>query len=67
MPRQRLGHEGGVHTLLDCNLFDDCSEGHDVVRSGQRVGVTKVDLVLARVSLMVAELHRDAEVFEHPH
>ena len=33
----------------------------------RRVGVAQVDLVLAGARLVVAELHRDAEVLEHPH
>ena len=33
----------------------------------ERVGVAQVDLVLTGSALVVAELDRDAEVFEHPH
>ena len=64
---QRLRHERRVDALLDRHLLDDGAEGHDVVGRGERIGVAQVDLVLARAALVVAELHRDAEVFEHPH
>ena len=64
---ERLRHERRVDALLDRDLLDDGAEGHDVVGRRQRVGVAQVDLVLAGAALVVAELHRDAEVLEHPH
>ena len=63
----RLGHERGVDALLDRDLFDHGAERHDVVRRGEGVRVAQVDLVLARAALVVAELDRDAEVFQHAH
>ena len=65
--RERLGHERGVDALLDRDLLHDGAEGHDVVGGGEGVGVPQVDLVLAGAGLVVAELHRDAQVFEHAH
>ena len=60
-----LGHEGGQAALLQGDLLDDGAEGHDVVRHGQGVGEAQVDLVLARATLMVGELHRDPHLFKH--
>ena len=64
---ERLRHERRVDALLDRHLLDHGAEGHDVVGRGERVGVAQVDLVLAGAALVVAELDRDAEVFEHAH
>ena len=64
---ERLRHERRVDALLDRDLFDHGAERHDVVGRRERVGVAQVDLVLAGAALVVAELHRDAEVLEHPH
>ena len=60
-----LGHEGGQAALLQGDLLDDGAEGHDVVRHGQGVGEAQVDLVLARATLMVGELHRDPHLLKH--
>ena len=65
--RERLRHERRVDALLDRDLLDHGAEGHDVVGGRERVGVAQVDLVLAGTGLVVAELDRDAEVFEHAH
>jgi hypothetical protein len=65
--RTGLRHERRVHALLDRDLLDDRAEGHDVVGGREGVRVAQVDLVLARAALVVAVLHRDAEVLEHPH
>jgi len=57
MRSQGLGHERGVHALLDGDLLHDGAEGHDVVGRRQGVGVAQVDLVLTGPGLVVAELH----------
>ena len=49
---------------LERDLLDDVAERHHVVGHRQRVGVAQVDLLLARRALVVAELHRDAHLFE---
>ncbi len=63
--RERLRHEGGVGALLQRDLFDHGAERHDVVGGLQRVRVAQVDFVLAGARLVVAELHGDADRFEH--
>ena len=50
-------HESGVNALLDGNLFDNGSEGHDVIGHGQSVGIAKIDLVLTRTTLVVTEFN----------
>ncbi|MBG9885197.1 hypothetical protein ABE10_01060, partial [Bacillus toyonensis] len=67
MTAERFRHEGRVDPLLDRDLLDHRAEGHHVVGGRERVRVAQVDLVLARAALVVAELHRDAEVLEHAH
>jgi hypothetical protein len=62
---ERLGHERGVHALLDRHFLDHQAERHDVVRRGQRVGVAQVDLLLPGRALVVAVLHRDAHRLQH--
>ena len=65
--RERLRHEGGVNALLHRYFLDHRAEGHDVVRSGQRICIAQVNLVLTRASFVVAEFDRDSDVFEHAH
>ena len=60
-------HECRVDTLLDSNLFDNRSKGHDVVRHRKRIGVSKINFVLSRTTLVVAELDRDSKLLEHRH
>ena len=60
-----LGHEGSQAAFLEGHLLHDGAEGHDVVRHGQGVGEAQVDLVLARATLVVGELHRDPHLLEH--
>ncbi len=55
-----LGHERGPDALVDRHLLDEVAEGHHVVGHRQGVGVAQVDLLLARRTLVVGELHRDA-------
>ena len=62
---ERLGHERGVHVLLDRHLLHHQPERHNVVGGGQRVGVAQVDLLLPGRALVVAVLHRDAHRLEH--
>src|SRR6478735_2985414 len=62
---ERLGHEGRVDPLRQGDLLDDRPEGLDVVGRAQRVGIAKIDLVLAGRPLVVAELDRDTHVLEH--
>ena len=61
---ERLGHERGPHAFSECDLFHQVAERHHVIGHRQRVGVAQVDLLLARSSLMVAELHRDAHLLK---
>ncbi len=61
---ERLGHERRPHSVAQRDLFDDVAEGHHVVGHRQRIGVAQVDLLLARRTLVVAELHRDAHLLE---
>ncbi len=65
--RERLGHERGVGALLEGDFLDDRAERHDVIRGLEGIGVTEVNLVLARTALVMAELHRDTDRFEHGH
>ena len=60
-----LGHKRGIHALLDGHLLDDGAERHDVVRCSESIGVAQIDLILPGSSLVVAELDRNSEVFEH--
>ena len=62
---KRLRHEAGVNAALQRNLFDDGTEGHDVVGRGERVRITQIDLVLAWTRLMMRVFHRNAHLFEH--
>ena len=62
---ERLGHEGGVDTLLQGHLLDDGAEGHEVVGGRERIGVAQVDFLLSGSTLVVAELHGDAHRLEH--
>ena len=55
---KRLRHEAGVNAALQRNLFDDGTEGHDVVGRGERVRITQIDLVLAWTRLMMRVFHR---------
>ena len=61
---ERLGHERGPHALSERDLFDQVAERHHVIGHRQRIGVAQVDLLLARSSLMVAELHRDTHLLK---
>nr|EIF89406.1 putative NAD/FAD-dependent oxidoreductase [Streptomyces tsukubensis NRRL18488] len=60
-----LGHERGLHALLQRDLLHHQPEGHDVVGGGERVGVAQVDFLLAGGALVVAELDRDAHGLQH--
>jgi len=64
LPPERLRHERRVHAVRDRDLLDHVPERHDVVGHRQRVGVTQVDLLLARGDLVVTELDRDAQAFQ---
>jgi len=61
---QRLGHEGGVHTLSGGHLLHGQPERHHTVGHVQRVGVAQVDLVLRRSVLVEGVLHGNAHGFE---
>ena len=62
-----LGHEGRVHAVVGRDLLDDQARDHHAVGHEQRLVVVRVDLVLRRGDLVVARLHRDAELVERAH
>ena len=64
---ERLGHECGVHVSGKRHLFNDGAECHYIIGGLQGVGVTQVDLVLPGAGFVVAELHRNADLFQHGH
>ncbi|MPM90430.1 hypothetical protein SDC9_137551 [bioreactor metagenome] len=59
-----LRHKGGVQAVLLGDDFDRHFKGHDVVGRFERVGVFKVDLVLAGRHLVVGGLDFKAHVFQ---
>ena len=65
MLREWFRHECRVDTLGDGHLPDHHSEGHDVVRHGQCIRVAKIDLVLPRRPLMMAEFYGDTHLLQH--
>ena len=60
MVPERLGHERGIEPLFKCDLLDDKPKCHQVVRSRQRIGVPKIDFLLARSALVMGKLNGDA-------
>ena len=62
--RRGLWHKRRVHVSLGGEFLDDEAIGHDGVCHCQRIGVTQIDLVLARCDLVVGKLHRNAHLLE---
>jgi hypothetical protein len=60
-----LGHERGVDALRQGNFLDDHPKGHQIVGSRERIGVTKINLLLSRSPLMMGVLHRDSHLLQH--
>ena len=63
-PEQRLGHEGGVESVLLGKALHRQLEGHNLVRTVQGFIVLEVDLMLALGALMVAGLDLKAHLFQ---
>ncbi len=59
-----LGHERRIQTLLHRHFLNHEPERHQVVRGGQGVGVTQIDLLLSGSAFMVAVFHRDTHRLE---
>ena len=64
---ERLRHKRCVKIPRVRNLFDNGTERHHIIGGLQGISVAQVDLVLSGTSFMVAELHRDTNLFKHGH
>ena len=67
LAEQRLGHERRVIAVLERVFLDGDPIGHAVVGHLHRVGVSHVDLMLARADLVMRVLGVNPELFEREH
>src|SRR5258708_33977005 len=65
LSENRLRHERGEQSELLGNMLHHEPKGGDVVRSSERIGIPKIDLVLAMGDLVVCRLDLESHLLEH--
>jgi hypothetical protein len=59
-----FGHERCVTSLIERNFFDDMSKSHDVICCTQRIGISKIDFLLAGRAFVMAKFDGNSHSFE---